>query len=143
VRLDAAIAVGGFDERLFIDYVDHDFCLKLHRRGFRVLQATAAQLLHSLGSMDRRLLVVKRINVTHHVAVRRYYISRNRLVLWQRYRRQEPVWVLRDVRRFFSEAVYMLLFEREVSKKLRMMARGIRDALNGRLGPCASGSLES
>lgn len=143
MRLDAAIAVGGFDERLFIDYVDHDFCLKLRRRGFRVLQATAAQLLHSLGSMDRRLLLVKRINVTHHVAVRRYYISRNRLVLWQRYRRQEPVWVLRDVRRFFSEAVYMLLFEREVSKKLRMMARGIRDALNGRLGPCASGSLES
>jgi rhamnosyltransferase len=143
VRLDAAIAVGGFDERLFIDYVDHDFCLKLRRRGFRVLQATAAQLLHSLGSMERRLVLVKRINVTHHGAVRRYYISRNRLVLWQRYWRQEPVWVSRDVRRFFSEAVYMLLFEREVSKKLRMMARGIRDALNGRLGPCASGSLES
>lgn len=140
VRLDAAIAVGGFDERLFIDYVDHDFCLRLRRRGFRVLQATAAQLLHSLGSMEGRLLLVKRVTVTHHDAVRRYYISRNRLVLWRRYWRQEPLWVLRDVRRFFSEAFYILLFERQTSEKLRMMARGVRDALNGRLGPCAPGS---
>ncbi|HVS75741.1 MAG TPA: glycosyltransferase family 2 protein, partial [Steroidobacteraceae bacterium] len=123
VRLDAAVVVGGFDERLFIDFVDHDFCFRLRRRGFRVLEATDAMLLHSLGSMERRLLLIKRVTVTHHAAIRRYYISRNRLVLWRRYWRHEPVWVLRDVRRFLSDAVSMLLFERQPAQKLVMMSR--------------------
>lgn len=135
VRVSAAAAVGGFDDSLFIDLVDHDFCLKLRREGYRVLEAMRAKLLHSLGSMERRLLLFKRVTVTHHPAIRRYYMSRNRLIVWRRYWRQEPWWVLRDVRRFLFESVYLILFERQVGEKLRMMRLGIRDAIRDRRGP--------
>lgn len=134
VRVSAASSVG-FDDSLFIDLVDHDFCLKLRRGGYRVLEATDAKLHHSLGSMERRLFLFKRVTVTNHPAVRRYYMSRNRIIVWRRYWRQEPWWVLRDMRRFLFESVYLVLYEKQVPEKLRMMRLGIRDALRNRLGP--------
>lgn len=135
VRVAAATACDGFDDSLFIDLVDHDFCLRLRRRGYRVLEATEATLLHSLGSMERRLLLFKRITVTHHPALRRYYMSRNRIIVWRRYWRQEPGWVLRDMRRFLFESIYLVLYEKQVREKLRMMLLGIRDAFRNRRGP--------
>ena len=37
VNIAIAQAVGGFDDSLFIDYVDHDFCLRLRAHGYRIL----------------------------------------------------------------------------------------------------------
>ncbi|HEY7889912.1 MAG TPA: glycosyltransferase family 2 protein [Steroidobacteraceae bacterium] len=139
VRVAAALSIGGFDESLFIDLVDHDFCLRLRGHGYRVLEATRARLLHSLGSMERRLLAFKRVNVTHHPAIRRYYMSRNRIILWRRHWRQEPAWVLRDLRRFLSESLCIVLYERQTGGKLRMIIRGIGDAIRHRCGPFREG----
>lgn len=128
VNIATAQAVGGFDDSLFIDYVDHEFCLRLRRRGYRILEATRAVLDHALGNMEMRSLGVARMGVTHHSALRRYYITRNRMLVWRGYWRSEPAWVLRDVRRFLSESAGIVLFEKDAGAKVRMALRGIRDA---------------
>jgi len=135
-----ATAVGGFDDSLFIDYVDHDFCLRLRRHGYRILEATRATLLHSLGAMERRLFLFKRVTVTNHGVVRHYYRARNRLIVWRRYKRYEPFWVIRDMRRFLFETVYVVLYEREVGAKLPMILRGLRDGMRDVRGPLTLGS---
>lgn len=129
VNIAAAQAVGGFDDSLFIDYVDHEFCLRLRRRGYRILGATRAVLDHALGNLEMRSLGVARMGVTHHSALRRYYITRNRMLVWRGYWRSEPAWVLRDMRRFLSESAGIVLFEKDAGAKVRMTLRGIRDAL--------------
>ncbi|HEY0342910.1 MAG TPA: glycosyltransferase family 2 protein [Steroidobacteraceae bacterium] len=131
VNIDAAMKVGGFDDSLFIDYVDNEFCLRLRRRGYRVLEAPRAQLSHALGNMELRNLGILRAGITHHAALRRYYITRNRLLVWQQYWRCEPAWVLRDMRRFLSESAGIVFFEKDTAAKVRMTLRGIRDALQG------------
>jgi len=128
VNIEAARAVGGFEDTLFIDYVDHEFCLRLRRHGYRILEATRAVLSHALGEMELRQVGAKRVGITHHSALRRYYITRNRMLLWRQYWRYEPAWVLRDVRRFLSESAGIVLFENDARKKMRMTWRGIRDA---------------
>jgi rhamnosyltransferase len=128
VNIAAAQAVGGFDESLFIDYVDHEFCLRLRRRGYRILEATRAVLDHALGNLEMRSLGMARMGVTHHPALRRYYITRNRMLVWRGYWRSEPAWVLRDMRRFLSESAGIVLFEKDAAAKVRMTLRGIRDA---------------
>jgi rhamnosyltransferase len=127
VSVEIATEVGGFDDSLFIDYVDHEFCLRLRGYGYRVLEATRAKLLHSLGAMERRLFIFKHVTVTNHPTVRRYYISRNRLIIWRQYWQQEPVWVMRDMRRFLFETVYILLYEKQLRAKVPMILRGLRD----------------
>ncbi|MGH8208375.1 MAG: glycosyltransferase family 2 protein [Steroidobacteraceae bacterium] len=129
LHVGIATAVGGFDDSLFIDYVDHELCLRLRRHGYRILEATRATLLHSLGSMERRRFIFKRVTITNHPVLRRYYISRNRLIVWRRYWRQEPVWVIRDIRHFVSETVCVVLYEKQVRAKFQMIMRGLRDGL--------------
>ena len=129
VNVEIATAVGGFDASLFIDYVDHEFCLRLRSHGYRVVQATRATLLHSLGAMERRRFLFRLVAPTHHSAVRRYYQSRNRYLLWRQYWRHEVKWVAQDIRRFVFEAMYMVLYEKQSRAKLSMVLRGLRDGL--------------
>ncbi len=135
VRVQAALLAGGFDEGLFIDYVDHEFCLRLRRSGQQVLEASNATLLHSLGRMQWRGILGLRVAVVNQPSTRRYYISRNRVIVWRNYWRSVPFWVMRDVRRFFSEALLILLFESDAIDKLGMTLKGIKDALAGIRGP--------
>lgn len=129
VNVAAALEVGGFDDSLFIDYVDNEFCLRLRHRGYRILEAAQARLSHSLGALEVRDLGIVRAGITNHSALRRYYMTRNRLLIWRQYWRWEPAWVLRDMRRFLSESAGIVLFEKDVGAKARMTLRGIRDAL--------------
>jgi rhamnosyltransferase len=137
VNIEIATAVGGFDDSLFIDYVDHEFCLRLRRHGYWVVEATRATLLHSLGRMERRWFVFKHVKITNHPVTRRYYMSRNRLIVWRLFWRQEPVWVIRDMRRFLFESMYVVLYEKQVGAKLSMSARGLRDGFRNVRGPLA------
>jgi GT2 family glycosyltransferase len=50
VRRDAFLAVGGFDERIFLFYEDDDLCLRLRKAGFKIVQADAAVVRHARGS---------------------------------------------------------------------------------------------
>src|SRR6202007_3417785 len=100
--------------------VDHEFCLRLRRQGYRILEATRATLLHSLGAMERRLFLFKRVTITNHPVIRHYYRSRNRLIVWRLYTRYEPTWVIRDIRRFLFETMYIVLYEKDVGAKIPM-----------------------
>lgn len=131
VDVHAATAVDGFDESLFIDYVDHDFSFRLHQHGFSVLEARGARLFHSLGQITEHHFLWKRVQVTNHPAVRRYYMSRNRLILWRRYWAGESAWVRHDIRSFLVESMGILLYERNRWAKLGMLIRGILDAFRG------------
>ena len=128
VNVAAADQAGGFDDSLFIDYVDHEFCLRLRRRGLRILEASLARLDHALGHLEMRDLGLVRTGITHQSALRRYYMTRNRLLVWRQYWRPEPTWVLRDMRRFLTESAGIVLFEQDARAKVRMIWRGIRDA---------------
>jgi rhamnosyltransferase len=124
VNLDAAEAVGGFDDSLFIDSVDHEFCFRLHEHGYQVLEATRAVLHHSLGNLERHWFIYRWVMVTNYPPLRRYYMSRNRLILWRRYWKRRPVWVIRDIRRFLFDLLFVILYEDRPGPKVRMAMHG-------------------
>lgn len=128
-------ALQGFEEDLFIDYVDHELCLRLRRHGYHVLEASQARLLHSLGSMSAHRLGWRSLQVTNHATTRRYYISRNRLILWRRYALTESSWVRRDIRSFAGDLIRITLYESQPLAKLCMIGRGVWDAIRGVRGP--------
>lgn len=140
LAVSAATAVGGFEEALFIDYVDHELCLRLRRNGYHVLEASQVHLTHSLGSLWAHRLGRRALWVTHHSATRRYYMTRNRLILWARYGRSEGRWVRSDMLAFVRELLGILLYERERSAKLGMVLLGVLDAMRGVRGPLKSTS---
>lgn len=131
LNLAAYKEAGPFRDDFFIDFVDIEYCLRLHRSGFKILQADNAHLEHHVGT---RIGLGGRLSVTTHSPIRKYYKTRNRLKVWAEYESGFPGYVLRDRIRFLLEFIRLLLFEPEKMEKLRMIRRGWRDFLSGKFG---------
>jgi rhamnosyltransferase len=134
LSVEAALSVGGFDASLFIDYVDHELCMRLRRRGYQILEASHVRLMQA-GQMEVRQLLGKKPRISHHPRSRRYYITRNRALLWRTHLFFDPKWVGADMRNFFYDTLAIMLFEKDVPGKLWMMARGLLDAVRNARGP--------
>jgi rhamnosyltransferase len=81
VRLTAHREIGGYNEQLFIDQVDHEFCYRLRRHDYRVLRLEGILMRHEVGSPLHRRLFGFNIRSTNHSAARKYYAARNVLFM--------------------------------------------------------------
>ncbi|MEM7218369.1 MAG: glycosyltransferase family 2 protein [Pseudomonadota bacterium] len=121
--------LGGFDERLFIDHVDTDWCLRARRHGYRLLLVPDAGMRHRLGDEPQRLPWRRDRAVPRHAARRLYFIVRNGLWLM---RGAAATWAWRcsELRRLAAFAVLAAL-DAERAPRLRSWLRGVRDGLGG------------
>ena len=52
VNIKAWQEVGGFDDSMFIDRVDYDFCMTLWEAGWGIYKTVKTEILHELGSAE-------------------------------------------------------------------------------------------
>jgi rhamnosyltransferase len=124
--------LGLFEESLYIDAVDTEFCLRARRNGMLILQSPAV-LLHSLGHTTYHHFLGLHFGTTNHSPGRHYYITRNRLRLLSRYATDWP-WFWREIRGMIFDDAKIMLVEPNKWGKFRAMAAGAGDALSGRFG---------
>lgn len=129
LNLRAFEDAGPFLEELFIDYVDVEYCLRLHSRGYLIVRVNGALLQHRLGAAAQYWIFFP----THHAPLRKYYKTRNRLYVAWKYRREHPGFYFSDKLRCLKEIVCVTLFEHEKLEKFKMMVRGWRDYRRGTL----------
>lgn len=134
LSLEAYREVGAFLDELFVDFVDIEYCLRLRSRGFRVVRANRAVLEHNVGTIMKFRLLSKDLYLTSHSPLRKYYKTRNRFFVGDRYKDVFPAFCRADRIRFFLELLRLLFFENEKREKLEMMRRGYADYRRGRLG---------
>lgn len=113
--------IGGFDEKLFIDGVDRDFCIRAKRNGYLILKDYRAELLHELGNLKCRKVFGRTVYVTNHSPLRKYYMVRNVVYLDRKHGEKRRFAVI--VKNFTKT----LLFEDKKIEKIRAMAKGIRE----------------
>ena len=134
VRLAAWEAIGGYDEGFFLDYVDYDFCFRCRQHGWEVVQVCGAVMVHSAGSPTRHRLLWKRPLVSNHSALRRYYITRNRILFYRKHWHFDTRWVLCDGCNAIKEVVLIVLFETNRREKLNAIGMGVVDGCRGITG---------
>ena len=135
VPTEAFTTVGEFDEGLFIDSVDLEWCCRARDKGLMLYGVCAARLDHRLG--DRRHAVLN-VELVVHSPERVYYMTRNRFLLYRR--PYMPLkWKLKDLLRWMAKfsATMMLIAPR--AQYARMTLRAIRDAIVGRAGKLEGG----
>jgi rhamnosyltransferase len=132
LNIKAFQQAGDFDEKLFIDSVDHEYCLRLRKNGFTIQQYNKVYLDHSLGYQKKGPFL--KIATTHHNATRRYYITRNRLYVSTKYFLLDPLFCAREFTFVFRDMVKILFFESDKRKKFLGFLMGIRDFLKGTYG---------
>ena len=135
VRRDVLDKVGPFDEALFIDGVDHDFCLRCRRAGYLVIEGRGQVMDHSMGAVSLHRLFGRTIACTNHSPTRRYYMTRNSLELGARYATSDPLWSLRNAIHLIDSSLAALVFEERRGEKARAMAEGAWHFITRRFGP--------
>ena len=124
LNLEVWKKLGGFDESLFIDLVDTEYCLLMRSQGYKLLACPGAELQHSLGDVDRRKLGNIKMFPTHHSAMRHFYINRNRWVLTERYGLQQLSWLAYEWLGAAKLMIKTILFEPQRGTKLLAMLKG-------------------
>ena len=123
--------VGGFDEGLFIDYVDTEWCLRCREKNIPIRVIPSAVMYHRVGMRSVKMGL---ITVQIHSAERCYYQIRNSFSLFGRshvpfiFASQGLVYTL--VNRLF-----LLFIVKQKSIYLRSFFRAISDGLFGVVGP--------
>jgi rhamnosyltransferase len=123
--------IGFFDENLFIDGVDFDFCYRLKLKGIKLYKVSGAVLHHNLGEIVSFKLPFYSFDITIHGPTRRYYLFRNHLYLISRYFMQLPIPLIKKSAYEFLLLTQILLFEKSKINNIKMIYLGAVDFLKG------------
>jgi rhamnosyltransferase len=132
--------VGYWNELLFIDYVDGEFCCRVQMHGFKTLLVPKAVVATRYGQPILRKFLWKTANVPNYKPYRYYFMCRNSIYL---YIRNFRTYILRNNHWYDAfwaliiprYLIKMVLFEDNRKAKLRAVWRGFWDGLRGRMGP--------
>lgn len=129
LRISVFQEIGPFRNEFFIDQVDHEYCLRVRARGFKVVITRDPVMKHSLGAVTMHKLLWREIGTSNHSALRRYYMARNHIVLAREYILTEPIWVLSTLFCRVKSLVLMCIFENKKWVKLKFTILGFLDGL--------------
>ncbi len=118
--------IGGLNEDLFIDYIDHEYCLRLQQNGFSIIRVNTALLYHKVGSLEEKSFFWKKIHPTGHSPIRLYYQTRNLLYLNKIYRKQYPQFIKSQLSSFIRRILKIIFFEKYRIRKLLMVYKGFK-----------------
>lgn len=92
VNLNIYKNIGDFDEALFIDEVDIEYCIRANLNGYKTLRFKNVYLHHSLGTVlqYRSLKSFKKTSRVLHSPLRIYYMVRNHLYVNKKYKSKLP-----------------------------------------------------
>lgn len=126
--------IGYFEEKLFIDCVDHDFCFRINQNDYKIIKVYDAVLLHNLGNITTKKILSKNIIYSNHSFIRRYYITRNRFYIWNTYGNDFVVWTKNDKKAAILDLIMIILYENDKILKLKMIIQGYIDFKKNHFG---------
>lgn len=85
VRIKLAIQCGGYDESLFIDEVDLEFCYRCNKAGYKLYKYNKVTFTHRIGNPIHKCIFGFHFTAFNESYIRQYYIMRNRLYVCNKY----------------------------------------------------------
>jgi len=129
ISLSVIEQLGPFREDLFIDAIDHEFCLRARKNGFKNILIVQPLLKHSMGNRKIISLLGIKITTTNYPPFRWYYMTRNRLIVCFRYLLSDPLWAVSRLFYFLGSIILMIIAEQERWNKLKQILLGAMDAI--------------
>jgi len=126
--------VGFFDNNLYIDYVDIEYCLRLKSRGYDIVQVRDAILIHSIGNIIEHRILGEYVHPTHHDPVRRYYQFRNAILLHKVYKKTQTEWYKYNRIVLLKIMCLILFYEKRRLNSFLHIIKGLLHGFSGRAG---------
>ncbi|QOY51419.1 glycosyltransferase [Candidatus Sulfurimonas baltica] len=131
--------IGRFEDKLFIDLVDYDYCFKAQEKNYKILYFKDVLVEHNLGSLfERRNLITKKIKIkTEHNPQRIYYFARNYLYIASKYgkkfSKEASIFKIINIL-FIHEVTKIIFYEDNKFKKIYAKFLGLYHFLVGKYG---------
>ena len=130
--------IGGFDELLFIDLVDDEYCIAATKAGYAIIQFKNVCLSHNLGkevyrsSIKSLYLLRKKKEI--HSPLRCYYMYRNMLYIQEKYKGTN-IKLVKEIRKIVvSHIKVCMLYGGEGWKIIKYLFAARRDFSSFRMG---------
>ncbi|WP_346236493.1 glycosyltransferase family 2 protein [Niabella insulamsoli] len=139
VNLKIHQALGGFDENLFIDEVDFEYCLRANQQGFATVKLKNVHMSHSLGTAFefRSVKNFKKTSRTLHTPVRLYYMVRNYFYVKSLYHSGPSPSLRIKKKDLLNRIKNHLLYAGAKFKTIRFIIKGFADYKARRMGKMA------
>lgn len=136
VNIGISKKIGGFNEKLFIDEVDHEFCYRAILQGYSILQFQEIFLQHKLGELTSIPLPFGRKTNPRslHSPLRLYYMVRNACYMISTFKASFPEEMKRKKTDVLVKIKNSLLFEKNKLKVMKYVAQGLYHFYSGRFG---------
>ena len=125
VKVDVALAIGGYNECLFIDSVDIEFSFRLRRQGYKLLLVKDTHLCHKIGELEYSPLL--KIGYLSHNKNRFYYKFRNAQYTIDCYFKTFPIQCAKMQLCLWKDFAKIILIEKNKKEKLKSAIKGLRD----------------
>jgi rhamnosyltransferase len=127
---------GGFDENLFIDEVDFEYCLRSVAHGFNIIEFTNIFLNHNLGetSWHRSFKTSKITSRVLHSPFRIYYMTRNFLYVQSKYKNLFPAEIALRKTILLNRLKNNILYNKHRFKVIKYILKGVKDYRRKRMG---------
>jgi len=126
IKAESFDKVGLFDDKLFIEQVDNDFCYRLIKNKYKIKVAQNINFIQEIGNAKKIFGCI----VRNHNPKRKYYLSRNVTIMLKRYFFVAPYTAIRY---FLGGTIFswikIFLFEKDKCKKILSGFKGLFDGV--------------
>lgn len=119
--------ISGFDENMFIDGVDFEFCDRLVPAGFDILLVPNVVMYHEIGNIEFHNILGHSVAVLNHSPFRKFYIAQNIIYRDGKSRGgiASPVSFVKVLR----QVVLVIAFEDDKLDKISSLLRGMKSGV--------------
>jgi len=138
LNLNLANEIGYFDEKLFIDSVDNDYCIRAKLLGFRIIKFKNILMVHQLGNSVHKasiksLFILKK-HKEIHTPIRCYYILRNNLYLQDKFKSQNIALIEKLSNETYNHIKKCILYGGSFFKYCKYLRKAKKDFKAGSMG---------
>ena len=136
INLNLYKEIGGFDENLFIDFVDTEYCFRSILDSYEIIQFSNIFMHHEIGKLtqQRSFKNLKPSTRSIHSAIRLYYMTRNFLYLNKKYKKQFSEQLEIQRTDLVNRIKNKLLYHSDRYKTLQYLLKALRDHKKNRMG---------
>lgn len=132
LKLSSWERIQGFDETMFIDGVDFEFCYRMNQAGMKICRINNIILYHEIGNITVRHFLGFNVIVKNHSAFRKYYIAKN--IIYMARKRNSLLLIFKGILQEIKLIAIVALYEDDKKGKLMRIVKGMHDGFTERIG---------
>lgn len=118
--------VGRFDDIMFIDEVDFEFCERVINNNYYIIRVNKISMLHEIGNITNRKFLIWDVTVKNHNAFRKYYIAKNVIYVAKKSNSYQRIIIA--YLKVIKIMIVTFLYESNKKEKIKSILKGIKDS---------------